>query len=243
MLLVAIALTLGLWGCASTPILDHFKVYEVERVAVDFKVSLSDQLDPNPKEGKLEALALFANPIRKVHAGGQFGIKDTNAHLTWYVLAQPQVEPRRTIRFRNQFGQHSVDTREPRFLLVPTQKTSDGGAFPDSLDHYKCYEIVNVNTAPPPPVVTLGDQFGLEQNVPVGKPRYFCTPVKKEREGEPPVGIQNAADHLAVYDLPPQPHPLDIKTHDQFGDRALKVTQSVLLAVPTEKQAVVAHQN
>jgi hypothetical protein len=67
--------------------------------------------------------------------------------------------------------------------------------------------------------------------------------VRKVREGHPPVGVKNAKDHLAVYDLPPQPHPLTIKTRDQFGNRELKVVRSVLLAVPTEKQAAVAHAN
>jgi hypothetical protein len=100
-----------------------------------------------------------------------------------------------------------------------------------------------VNTAPPPPVVTLRDQFGPKPPVQVGKPRFFCTPVRKVREGHPPVGVKNAKDHFAVYDLPPQPGNVKIKTRDQFGNRELKVLKSVLLAVPTEKQAVATHTN
>jgi hypothetical protein len=239
---VAFALTLlfpaGAWA------LDHFKVYEVEKIPVTFKVQLSDQLNLPLHDVKLEALTMFANATRKAHGNTQVGVRDANAHLTWYALTQPQVEPRRTIRFRNQFGQHSVDIKTPRFLLVPTEKTSDAGSvFPKSLDHYKCYEVIKVNTAPPPPAVVLRDQFGPKPQVQVGKPRYFCTPVRKVREGLPPVGIQNAKDHLAVYDLPPQPHAVAIKTRDQFGSRALKVIRSVMLAVPTEKQAAVAHPN
>jgi hypothetical protein len=225
------------------PELDHFKVYEVEKVEVDFRVRLTDQLDTAPKESNLEALSHFANPSRKVHAGDQVGVKNPNRHLNWYALTQQQPEPRRTIRYLNQFGQHSVDIQDPRFLLVPAQKTSDDGSvFPKSLDHYKCYEVIEVNTAPAPPVVTLGDQFGSEQNVQVGKPRYFCLPVMKEREGERPHEIVNADDHLAVYDIPPEAHQLEIKVRDQFDERALKVIRSVLLAVPTEKQVVVTHE-
>ncbi len=223
--------------------LEHFHVYEVQKVDVPVALALTDQFDPAAKDGKLETLTHFANPARKIHGGGKFGIDYPERHLTFYTLKQAQPEPRRTVRFRNQFGQHSVDIRDPSFLLVPTQKTSAGHPFPDSLDHYKCYEVVQVNTAPPPPVVEIGDQFGLRQNVQVGQPRYFCTPVKKEREGEKPTPIQNDVDHLAIYDLPPQAQQVSIKTTDQFGDHELDVLQSVLLIVPTEKQVVVAHEN
>lgn len=238
------AFALALVSPAFAWALDHFKVYEVERVAATFKVRLSDQLNLPLHDATVGALTMFANPTRKTHGGTQVGIKDANAHFDWYVLTQSQAEPRRTIRFRNQFGQHSVDIKAPRFLLVPAQKTSDAGsAFPETLDHYECYEIIKVNTVPPPPVVGLRDQFGSEPQVQVGKPRFFCTPVRKVREGHPPVGVKNAKDHLAVYELPPKPHAVTIKTRDQFGSRALKVIRSVMLAVPTEKQAAVAHSN
>ena len=238
----AVAVALVLPACVRG--LDHFKVYEVEKIAVSFKVKLSDQLTLPLHDVKLEALTMFANPTRKKHGNVGVGIQDKNAHLTWYALTQPQAEPRRTVRFRNQFGQHSVDIKTPRFLLVPAQKTSDAGsAFPESLDHYKCYEVIAVNTAPALPVVALQDQFGAKPAVQVGKPRFFCTPVRKVRDRHPPVGVKNAKDHLAVYNLPPQPHATAIKTRDQFGNRALKVIRSVMLAVPTEKQVAVAHPN
>ena len=227
------------------PELDHFKVYEVEQVPVGFLVRLTDQFDTAPKEANLDTLTHFANPTRKVHtAGAQGGIKDTNRHLNWYTIRQEQPEPRRTIRFINQFGQHSVVIRNPRYLLVPAQKTLvEGSVFPDSLDHYKCYEVIRVDLVPDLPVVTLGDQFGSEQNVQVRGPRYFCLPVRKERDGEPPHHIVNAKDHLAIYDIPPRPHQRTIEVLDQFGVRLLVVSRSVMLAVPTEKQAVVTHGN
>ena len=221
--------------------LDHFKVYEVDEVEVDFRVRLTDQFDDAPKEAHLVALKYFANPTSKIHDNGaQVSIKDANRHLNWYAIVQEQREPLRTIRFINQFGQHSVDIRNPRFLLVPTEKTSDeGSVFPESLDHYKCYEVVQVNSAPPPQVVTLGDQFVSQQTVKVGQPRFFCLPVMKEREGGEVHDIMNAEDHLAVYDITPKKHVLGIGVRDQFEDRALKVIRSVLLAVPTKKQDVV----
>src|SRR5262249_50272213 len=160
---------------------------------------------------------------------------DKNGHFDWYVLSQAQPEPTRTIRFRNQFGQYSIDIKNPRYLLVPAQKSSDAGsAFPEALDHYECYEVVKVNVAPPPPVGDLRDQSVLEPHVQVGKPRCFCTPVRKVREGQPPVGIKDAKTHLAVYEIPPKAHAVAIKTRDQFGTRALQVIRSVMLAVPSE---------
>ena len=238
--LALVVVAIALAGCASS--LEHFRVYEVDKIEASFEVRLTDQFDPAAKDAKTLELTHFANPSRKVHGGTSAGVNHPDRHFTWYSLSQAQPEPRRTVRFRNQFGQHSVDIRDPRFLLVPAQKTSHAGsAFPTGLDHYKCYEVVNVNTAPPLPVVTLGDQFGLQQNAQVGKPVLFCPPVKKERAGQPAAAIVNAADHLAVYELPPLPQTVAIKIKDQFGDRNLQVVQSVRLVVPTVKQAVVAH--
>ena len=224
--------------------LDHFKVYEVDKVEVGFRVRLTDQFADNPKESHLHSLSFFANPTSKVHKNGEeVSIKDKNAHLTWYEIDQEQQEPRRTVRFANQFGEHSVDIKDPRFLLVPTQKISDEGSeFPESLDHFKCYEVIEVNTAPQPPVVKLSDQFGSEQ-VKVRRVRFFCLPVMKERENGEVYDIMNAADHFAVYDITPKEHQLGIAVKDQFEERDLKVIRSMFLAVPSEKQAVVAHED
>lgn len=241
-LVLAIGLALAATGCSPTLTMQHFRVYEVERVPFEAPVALTDQLDPAAKDAKLVVLSHFANPTRKVHSGHTAGVDRPDEHFDWYVLDQPQPEPQRTVRFENQFGQHSVEIREPRFLLVPAQKTSHPGSqFPKDLDHYKCYQIIAINTAPPLPVVTLGDQFGSQSGVQVGNAVLFCIPAKKEREGEPPKEIVNKFDHLAVYDLPPMALPQQITSRDQFGDRTLSVLRSVMLVVPTEKQVVVAH--
>lgn len=89
-------------------------------------------------------------------------------------------EPRRTVRLRNQFGQQSIDVGEARYLLVPTQKLSDPHSeFPKDLDHYRCYEVVQVNCVPPLPVVQLGDQFG-KRDVRVLRRVYLAVPTVKE---------------------------------------------------------------
>ncbi len=222
--------------------IDHFRIYEVDPLEVDLLVALEGQFDASKVKTRLLKVTHFANPTRKVHGGAQEGVKDTNAHLTGYALEQEATEPRRTVRFRNQFGQHSVDLREPRFLLVPTQKTSDpNSAFPERLDHYKCYEVIRVNVAPTLPMVLLGHQFGSEPDVPLEGPRLFCLPVEKVRPDAHEQPIQNARDHLALYSTPPKPVERPIETRDQFGERQLKVVRTALLAVPSEKQAVAAH--
>ena len=237
----AVVLGLVLTACAQ---LDHFAIYEVKKTEVEFKVLLTGQLDQDPKVNVLVALTHFANPTRKVHPGAEVGVRDTNAHFTGYALQQEEAEPRRTVRYENQLGQHSVDIRDPRLLLVPAQKTSDENSeFPAGLDHYKCYEVVVINTVPPPPVATLGDQFGSQENVQIGEPKFFCVPVMKEREGQEPHDIQNAADHLAIYAITPMNVEPQITTRDQFGDSELQVVRKVLLAIPSEKQVVVAHDD
>lgn len=235
----------ALLGCRTAPgpapaKLDHFLVYEVERVEAGHEVRVSDQFNLPLAPAVLEIQTHFANPARKHHAGGSAGIVDTDHHLSWYTLREQQ--PRRTVRFRNQFGQHSVDTGPSAFFLVPTQKTSHPGSeFPRDLDHYRCYRVVRVNTAPALPVVQVGDQFETVGGLQVGPPVLFCNPARKVREGEPPVGVQNADDHLAVYSLPPATVERGIAVRDQFGDRDLRVRRRVLLAVPTEKQVFVTH--
>ena len=237
----------GLLGCRSAPgpapaKLDHFLVYEVERIEAGHEVRVSDQFNLPLAPAVLELQTHFANPTRKQHPGGSAGIVDTNHHLSWYVLREPQ--PRRTVRFRNQFGQHSVNTGPSAFYLVPTEKSSDPGSeFPKDLDHYRCYRVVRVNTAPALPVVQVGDQFGTVAGLQVGDPVLFCNPARKVREGEPPVGVQNADDHLAVYSLPPEDVSQAIKVRDQFDDRELRVRRRVFLAVPTDKQVFVTHEN
>jgi len=226
--------------------LDHFKVYEVDPVDVNLAVHLNGQFDDQAKEARLIAITHFANPTGKTHPGGEIGgIKDRNRHLNWYFLKQKQAEPRRTIRFHNQFGQHSVEIGVPKFLLVPAQKLSEeGNVFPDSLDHYKCYEVIEINSMPHLPLVILDDQFVSEEKVQVKRPSFFCVPVSKNLPGTTPEDrIMNPDDHLAIYDITPEPHQRQIKVKDQFGVRVLRVTRSVMLAVPTEKQEVVTHPN
>lgn len=234
-LLTAVVAT-ALAGCHN----NHFALYKVEPREVDFQAALKGQFDLAPKQVHLLEITHFANPAEKQHGGTVAKIRDRNAHLTWYDIEQANPEVLRTVRFKNQFGQHSVRIKAPRSLLVPTEKTSDpGSVFPESLDHYKCYEVINAPTVPNLPVVTLADQFGTKPSLQVGPPRFFCLPVSKQLPGAAPEAIKNKQNHLAIYELPPQPKDVTISSRDQFGNQDLIVDRLVFLAVPTTKQAVV----
>ncbi len=234
-LLAAVAATV-VTGC-----LQHFTIYEVEPETVSFQAAVTGQFDTTPKQVELRRISHFANPAAKQIPGTEpTKIWQRNAHLNWYDIVQADPELLRTVRFKNQFGDHSVRIKDAKSLLVPAEKTSDpDSSFPETQDHFKCYEVVATLSLPDLPVVNLEDQFGTEQGVPVGAPQYFCVPVSKQLPTGALEKIKNEKNHLAIYRLQPRPKDRDISTLDQFGDKNLDVERLVFLAVPTEKRAVV----
>lgn len=231
---------LGL-GCVRHRQLDHFKIYDVAPVQVSARVELTGQFDDGrPRGAVVTALTYFANPVAKRHRTN-YEIIDKSAHLTWYRIKQPRPEPVRTVRYENQFGGvYSFDIGPAELLAVPAEKREAGIGFPENLDHYKCYRVIRVNVGGAPPPVMLVDQFG-EQKTKVGKPLFFCVPVRKTHNGSLN-RIRNARDHLVVYAIDKKPAPRVIGVRDQFGARRLKVRQSVALAVPTRKRAWAPHR-
>ncbi len=235
--------------------LDHFKVYKVDPGVgpLDREVFLKGQFetDNQAKQVKLGAINYFANPTSKVHSEFRTAIKDSNRHFNWYALNQV-TEPQRTVWFHNQFvkdKKDSVEIKNPKFLLVPTRKRSHpGSVFPDSLDHYLCYEVMNPEPVPDQPIVTLGDQFVPEETVQVIMPKFFCVPVSKYLPGESQEEDRrrNCDDHLVIYEITSEQRPIPpIEVEDQFepNPKKLTVIQSVMLAVPTEKLKVETQSN
>ncbi len=235
LLLAAVAATV-VTGC-----LQHYTIYKVEPAQAGFQAAVTGQFDTGPKQVQLLRFSHFANPASKqIPGAAPTRIWQPNAHLNWYDIEQSEPEPLRTVRFKNQFGDHSVRIKDPRALLVPAEKTSDpDSAFDKNLDHYKCYALEAIFSGPDLPAVTLKDQFGTEQSVPIRKPAYFCVPVSKQLPTGALEKIKNAKNHLAIYALEPRPRDRDISTLDQFGDASLAIERLVYLAVPTEKRAVV----
>ena len=184
-------------------------------------------------------LTHFANPVQKILDDGSVTpIKNKHRHLTWYNLHQEQTEPVRTVWINNQFGQQRVVVQDPISLLVPAEKTSD----PDSrlaerLDHYKCYEIVDVIVGPETHSMSLQDQFGGLEDIQLGDPKHFCNPVRKERAGQVEDVIKRPHDHLTLYSISVIDVTVDFTITDQFlTEQDLQTDESRLLAVPTRKR-------
>ena len=74
-------------------------------------------------------------------------------------------------------------------------------------------------------------------------PAFFCNPVRKIRPNGEVTRITNAEDHLAIYPITNQPNQQEIRFRNQFQEGELQIPRSVWLAVPTEKQVFVTHDN
>ncbi len=102
--------------------LNHFLFYRVDSQPADFSVILTGQFETSGIKADLQKLTHFANPVKKSVPGGGTGITDPNFHLDVYTLVQPDPEPVRTVRFRNQFGKWGLKTSSIIWLGVPTEK-------------------------------------------------------------------------------------------------------------------------
>ncbi len=207
--------------------LDYFKFYDVANQSAGYVVGLQGQFDREPERAQMTYLNLFANPASK---NGE-PIVDKNAHLTWYDLYDPTPDPMRKVAFENQFGKQTVVTGRSYALLVPTQKAEPGSVFPEKLDHYKVYQVLQgepVNKA-----VKLEDQFASGE-ARIYDPVFFAVPVRKWYEGRT-FGVNNAKAHLAIYRIFPDSVQKTILTRDQFSRRYQNVFRGVLLGAPSVK--------
>ncbi len=208
--------------------LDYFKLYDVENVAANYKVTLKGQFDKEAVPAALPILDFFANPVMK---NGQ-PFFDKAAHLTFYRLTQEKQEPTRLVAGKNQFGDFKIKTGRAIGLLAPAKKFESGLDLSNEINHFKVYEVLD--PGPPPSVtVKLRDQF-LSEAVTVGGAVLFAVPVEKayRRTISP---IVNTKAHLLIYRIPPRTFQKQIKVKDQFAERGLTVVRSILLAAPSAK--------
>jgi hypothetical protein len=209
--------------------LDYFKFYDVENRAADADVTLRGQFDRRPQRMRLRLLDFFANPVSK---NGE-AFYDKNAHLAWYRGVQPQ-EPMRRVVLANQFGRFDIRTGTGYGLLVPTQKIERGSAFPERLDHFKVYRLVDVEPVRNK-VVKLRDQFGSDE-VKLGLPLYLAVPVMK-RHGDTTSAIHNDAAHLLIFSMTTRDLPKSIKLRNQFANGTpVRVVRSLMLGAPSLKR-------
>ena len=109
------------------------------------------------------------------------------------------------------------------------------------LDHFKCYRGDPLSSDGPSNIsVDLRDQFGFDEDVPVGPVLRFCNPVEKIHDNVV-TPIQDQGAHLKLYQIPADPsfQQRPVTVSNQFGDsQLLEVIQPLFLAVPTHKLLV-----
>lgn len=206
--------------------IDHFKVYDVKDMPVEAEVRLKGQFDEDFVPARVRRLTHFATPVSK---NGE-GLRDPSAHLTWYSIAEDAATEPRSVIVENQFGEGLITIGRPLFLLAPAEKQEEGSGRPQNLSHFKCYAVQG--GVPVDVVVSLKDQFGVEELVKVLQPILFAVPVAKlhdERREE----IKNEEVHLTVYAVAPS----DRTATDQFAERRdLRFHPCRWLCVPSKKR-------
>lgn len=216
--------------------LGHFKCYQTLGNPVDQAVKTQDQFDIKDQTGFDETFVRRAvrlcNPVAKLHRGRVFDIPDRQAHLTMYITTPTDTTSTRIVSIANQFGRTRIRTFSSLVLATPTEKNNEG--FPEGLDHYKCYRAYG---RPANTVVTLRDQFGVQDRAKVGAPVLFCNPTRKVDAAGNVFGVKNATDHLTCYQISRQPFEKSAVTFDQFGIQELRLRDADLLCAPTAKLA------
>jgi len=210
---------------------NHFKTWRVQPYPFFTQVKVQDQFMTDSLW--LSEIDYLSNPVKKMHQSQIFDIIDSLDHLTWY---RAEGKPANlTVNYVNQFESTAVAIDSVRYLLLPTQKFPHNP--PDSLDHYKAYQITNATGFRIP--IVLEDQFdvhyGLPENIDSLVPRYFLTPAVKNMELQ---WLYDSVTHYVAYEIfPKRQFPQPVNTLDQFGPHSLQVIYSQYLLVPTRKQS------
>jgi hypothetical protein len=208
--------------------LDYFKIYDVANLELNRAFQLKGQFDERLQKIRLVLLDFFANPVSK---NGE-PIYNKNAHLAWYRGPQPP-EPTRFALVENQFGKIKIWIGNGGGLLVPTQKVEPGSVFPQGLDHYKVYRVLDWDQAPEAKL-KLRDQFDSDE-VKLIRPIFFAVPVLK-RAGAKVFRIQNERAHLLIMAITPRSFQKRIRVRNQVHrSAAVQVVRSVMLAAPSLK--------
>ena len=209
--------------------LDYFKFYDVENRGAEGNVLLQGQFDQRPQKMQLRLLDFFANPVSK---NGE-PLYDKNAHLAWYRGVQP-AEPLRSVVLENQFGKFDIRTGTGYGLLVPTQKVERGSAFPEGLDHFKVYRLLDVERVPEKGM-KLQDQFGTEE-AGLRLPLFLAVPATK-RHRDQVYPIHNERAHLLIFSITTREVAKRITLRNQFAKGVtVPVVRSLMLAVPSLKR-------
>ncbi len=214
------------------PGLDHFLFYAIATQPAGDVIGVQTQFDIGPAAGPeklgLRAAIAFANPVQK----NEEKIVDRNSHLTWYAAYDWVPDPIRVVNYTDQFGRRKIHIGRKYAFLSPTQKRFRGSKFPEGLDHYVAFQVLDFST-PAKKAVKLRDQWGSYEATAYG-PYFFAAPSRKWHAGETH-GVKNAKAHLAIYRLTPKRVDKAAATRDQFGTRFVNASYTQFLAVPASK--------
>ena len=219
-------------GCAGTcmiePGLDHFECYKARTAPGTprfqrLRVVLEDEF--GTAKVRVAEPESFCNPVDK----NSEGINDATAHLTCYTITRVGFHPNRRVLVEDQFGELTLDLKEPKTLCVPSEQ--DGVEAQASIDHFQCYKARTGRRTPKfqSQVVTLEDEFAAFAAT-VNQPELFCKPVKKNAEE-----ILDPTAHLTCYSLKGAPKfpKRDVLAEDQFGVLSLRIKGPKRLCVPS----------
>ncbi len=208
--------------------LDHFEFYVMRTESLDpIKIELQGQFDEKPRPARIYTGRFFAPATDK----NAEGIRDKDAHLTWYNLEPYEPEPVRTVWISNQFDEQRYRIGSPNGLLVPAHKK--GHADFGRVGHFKVYPVVAGDFEPRE--VRLRNQFEDDwHSVKVEYPHAFAVPVEKRGDGhEGP--IHDPDTHLTIYGITAHSLQLEVGARDQFASYGMRLYRSIYLAVPTKK--------
>jgi hypothetical protein len=208
--------------------LDYFKFYDVANQRVGDRITLQGQFDKEPEVVQVLVLDLFGHVVTK----NRESVFEPAARLAWYSLFDPVPEPTRRVVIENQFGAQNLVIGRAGALLVPSRTYGPRSTFPERLDHFKVYRVLDGK--PVDKVVSLKDPFGAK-DVAVSTPFAFGVPVTKHH-GSITTSIQNKDAHLVIYRITPHSTGWSLRARDQFGLREIQASRAVLLAVPSLKR-------
>ena len=151
-------------------------------------------------------------------------------HYGCYSIPPHLVEPWATVE--TQFGQDLAAYLDAESLCAPALKDGEGDL---TAPHLKCYEMIPEGHDPPD-VVNLTDQFGVEENVPVGRAIRFCQAVSKWTSGIPDHGpVTPPSLHYVCYSIPPELAFGMVTLETQFGQEFVGHLEAESLCAPALK--------
>ena len=171
---------------------------------------------------------LFSHAVGSAHEA----IQEPRAYLNWYEIAQPPIEPTRTVDVRDPLrgkDAHSITIGSSAFLLSPAQRITTGSPspIPDGLNYFKAYRILDAPLVSK--TVKLNGTFGPADRT-ATRAILLCVPIEQWHHDEH-FRVKDSEICLIVYELLPQTHGVSITTLDQFGLNTLDVDSSNWLCV------------